>query len=88
MGDDVEAWARSVTWVCLEVLRAEGAVVEFRASCIEGGFLRVTHEASSFEQVDGRWLYIGGEPRMTRERVERNVPCPCGSGRKFKQCHA
>jgi preprotein translocase subunit SecA len=19
--------------------------------------------------------------------VERNDPCPCGSGRKFKQCH-
>ena len=21
------------------------------------------------------------------ERVERNAACPCGSGRKFKQCH-
>jgi hypothetical protein len=20
--------------------------------------------------------------------VQRNDPCPCGSGRKFKQCHA
>ena len=20
-------------------------------------------------------------------RVQRNAPCPCGSGRKYKQCH-
>jgi len=21
------------------------------------------------------------------EKVGRNAPCPCGSGKKFKQCH-
>jgi preprotein translocase subunit SecA len=21
------------------------------------------------------------------DRTPRNAPCPCGSGRKFKQCH-
>jgi TPR repeat protein len=26
--------------------------------------------------------------RMTSTRVGRNAPCPCGSGRKYKQCHA
>jgi len=25
---------------------------------------------------------------VTRAKVERNQPCPCGSGKKFKQCHA
>ncbi|MBC7986547.1 MAG: preprotein translocase subunit SecA [Sphingomonadaceae bacterium] len=24
---------------------------------------------------------------MGRERVSRNAPCPCGSGRKYKHCH-
>ena len=23
----------------------------------------------------------------TWEKVQRNAPCPCGSGRKFKHCH-
>jgi preprotein translocase subunit SecA len=24
---------------------------------------------------------------QTWGRVQRNAPCPCGSGRKFKHCH-
>ncbi len=24
---------------------------------------------------------------MKTEKVGRNAPCPCGSGKKFKQCH-
>jgi len=23
----------------------------------------------------------------TWDRVQRNAPCPCGSGRKYKHCH-
>ncbi len=33
----------------------------------------------------------GGEvkrqPVRKQENVGRNAPCPCGSGRKYKQCH-
>jgi preprotein translocase subunit SecA len=34
----------------------------------------------------------GGEPaqasqRRTGEKVGRNDPCPCGSGKKYKKCH-
>jgi preprotein translocase subunit SecA len=25
--------------------------------------------------------------RRTGEKVGRNDPCPCGSGKKFKKCH-
>jgi preprotein translocase subunit SecA len=27
------------------------------------------------------------EPVRAEEKVERNAPCPCGSGKKFKKCH-
>ena len=27
------------------------------------------------------------EPRRAAPRIGRNDPCPCGSGKKFKQCH-
>ncbi|WP_035348381.1 preprotein translocase subunit SecA [Edaphobacter aggregans] len=29
----------------------------------------------------------GTAPRVTGEKVGRNDPCPCGSGKKFKKCH-
>src|SRR5215470_10383852 len=28
----------------------------------------------------------GGGPTMTRKRLSRNAPCPCGSGKKYKFC--
>ncbi len=31
-------------------------------------------------------LLRGGGPKPVAERVGRNAPCPCGSGRKFKNC--
>ena len=27
------------------------------------------------------------QPIRVEEKVERNAPCPCGSGKKFKKCH-
>jgi SEC-C motif-containing protein len=45
-------------------------------------------EKSRFVRKDGRWVYVDGEPQVSRAKVERNAPCPCGSGKKFKQCHA
>ncbi|MBU3694640.1 MAG: hypothetical protein FGM40_07415, partial [Rhodocyclaceae bacterium] len=27
------------------------------------------------------------EPIRNSEKVGRNDPCPCGSGRKYKHCH-
>ena len=29
----------------------------------------------------------GHEPRRVSDKVGRNDPCPCGSGRKYKHCH-
>ncbi len=29
----------------------------------------------------------GSSPRLIGEKVGRNDPCPCGSGKKFKKCH-
>ena len=29
----------------------------------------------------------GTAPRVTGEKVGRNDPCPCGSGKKYKKCH-
>ena len=56
--------------------------------------LQTSRPGSEEETLSGR----GGRPAMPQEqkkaepvRVEkkigRNDPCPCGSGKKYKQCH-
>lgn len=92
---EFEAAAGSVTWLGLTVHGAERGgpgddegFVEFTARSLEQHQVVELHERSRFRKVDGRWRYVDGAPRVTRSRAERNAPCPCGSGRKFKQCHA
>ena len=29
----------------------------------------------------------GSQQSRTWDKVQRNAPCPCGSGRKYKHCH-
>jgi SEC-C motif-containing protein len=62
-------------------------VVEFTARFVEAGALVALSERSRFVRVEGRWRYVEGEARTQRQKLGRNEPCPCGSGRKLKQCH-
>ncbi|MFM8841032.1 MAG: preprotein translocase subunit SecA [bacterium] len=41
------------------------------------------HEAQDHEQGSSP----GNTVRNTEPRIGRNDPCPCGSGKKYKQCH-
>lgn len=78
-------------WIGLEILRCEAGedgdergVVEFAASYVDRGKGRRLVEASRFVSEDGRWYYVDGDCKVTD--IGRNDACPCGSGRKFKQC--
>jgi len=55
-----------VTWLGLEVRHsqasAEAGVVEFVARYREQGRAVRLHEISRFVRVDGRWLYLDGQP--------------------------
>jgi SEC-C motif domain protein len=93
--EETERWAKSVVWLSLEIVAKEAGgqadeagVVEFIARYLEGAAVQALHERSTFSRVDGRWRYDTGKPEVTVTKVERNTPCPCGSGRKFKSCHA
>ncbi|MFO0349369.1 MAG: SEC-C metal-binding domain-containing protein, partial [Alphaproteobacteria bacterium] len=35
----------------------------------------------------GRPVPVSPTDPSTWGKVQRNAPCPCGSGKKFKQCH-
>ena len=85
-------------WVELEIIdSSDGQItdqvgtVTFRARFIDGAWLRSFNEKSRFERHGNHWLYVDGvhfkDPYQAR-KIERNSPCPCGSGKKFKKCCA
>jgi SEC-C motif-containing protein len=87
-------WGRSVGWVGLTVHSSErGGVsdvdgtVHFTARYVEKSALVSLSEKSAFTRVDGQWRYVEGEATTTSEKLGRNDPCPCGRGKKVKQCH-
>lgn len=51
-------------------------------------------ERAQFEKFEGKWKFLDAQgiqhgPIVRAEpKTGRNDPCPCGSGKKFKKCHA
>jgi len=70
----------------------EGAVdtVDFTAYYFESKNLYQLHETSHFIVEDGQWRYHDGllHDDCGKVKYARNLPCLCGSGKKFKQCCA
>jgi SEC-C motif-containing protein len=64
--------------------------VEFVARLLVQGRLDIHHEVSRFRREAGQWVYVDGTfPDGTPKpagKIGRNDPCPCGSGKKYKQC--
>jgi len=62
----IVSWAKSVTWIRLEVLESskgssnepEGTVT-FNAYFLENGKMEVIHEKSAFIKENGNWMYLG-----------------------------
>lgn len=57
----------------------------------QGGGPVLHHERAMFAREGGRWVFSDCvmNPKEAQRRVEkvgRNEPCPCGSGKKFKKC--
>lgn len=80
----IEEYSKSVTWLGLEIVHVEKNVVEFKAYYRDANGLKVQHEKSNFIYEDGVWLYRDG--KLYNSKIERNSPCPCQSGKKYKKC--
>jgi preprotein translocase subunit SecA len=37
--------------------------------------------------LPGEAVNAGASPQARSDKVPRNAPCPCGSGKKYKKCH-
>jgi SEC-C motif-containing protein len=74
----------SIEWLKLEVVDAQEDTVEFKAYYKENARVGVLHEKSKFVLVDNEWKYKDGT--LFNTQIQRNEPCPCGSGKKYKKC--
>jgi SEC-C motif-containing protein len=95
---EAERIVGAAKWQGLEIRAVTGggedddtASIEFMARFSLQGQQRVQHERATFGRQDGRWVCTGGEvnpkePPRHVDKVGRNDPCPCGSGKKYKKC--
>lgn len=75
-------------FISLQVISAQDAQVEFVANLLLGDELHPLHETSSFIKQGQEWKYDTGVLHHTETvKLGRNDKCPCGSNKKFKQCH-
>ena len=86
------AWTRLVVHAHEPGKNADTAYVDFSAFFTENGVESALHEKSEFLRRDGEWVFQrpvrqGPAPfKVAQPKPGRNDPCPCGSGKKYKQC--
>jgi preprotein translocase subunit SecA len=66
--------------------RQQRAAMQFQHP--DAGSLGVDEEAAQVQAAEAA-AFAAGQAQVTRDapKVGRNDPCPCGSGKKYKQCH-
>jgi len=89
-------WAQSVYWLGLNIIKTiphatdeSIGYVEFATKYLNKNIIKIIHEISEFHHIDGIWFYTDGQQiEHPTQPIGRNTACPCGSKRKFKNCHA
>lgn len=74
-----------VRWLQLDVIKSSKDKVEYKAYFMMNNTVEVLHEKSSFVYKNEKLLYDSGD--VVSSKIERNILCPCGSGKKYKKCH-
>lgn len=84
----IEEHSQAVEWLKLDIIAINTTLntVEFKAYYRENEKITLLHEKSNFIKQNNVWKYKDGE--LYNSKIERNEPCPCGSGKKYKKCCA
>lgn len=84
----LEDSAQGTNWFALNINTTSSNTVEFTAFYFEGKNVFQLHETSNFVEEHGEWRYHDGTLHTDCGKIKygRNLPCLCGSGKKFKQC--
>jgi SEC-C motif domain protein len=98
---EIEEWSKNSKWLGFEVLEHEAGAakdeqgtVSFHCRYESDGKEHDHYELSLFQKEKGDWKFVDArnlkpEPyRRETPKVGRNDACPCGSGKKYKKCHA
>ena len=65
----------------------DDGTVEFVAYYSNKNTNEKLHEISHFVKVDNKWFYVDGQIiENSNFQPGRNLPCYCGSGKKYKHC--
>lgn len=96
---EAATWAKEINWLGLQIVKSyldtnneNIGYVEFIANYEENDTKQTLHELSQFQRVDEQWYYTSGvlfkqKKATSKEKISRNALCPCGSQRKYKNCH-
>ncbi len=84
--EQLQAQMNLVAWLQLDIITAYDNFVEFKAYYRDESGIQVLHEKSTFVYQENRWFYEEGT--LFNTKIERNEPCPCASGKKYKKCCA
>ena len=91
-------WSEKSQWLGLKILSTDKGgpedsegTVEFEATYERDKLRDIHHEQAKFKKTGDKWFYHDGNivPKTivrTGPKIGRNEPCPCGSGKKYKQC--
>jgi SEC-C motif-containing protein len=94
--EEATKWARSIVWIGLKVINSsmenqDKGFVEFKALFLEKNQIKTICERSEFHKHNEQWFYVDGtntkNSKKQHLKIGRNSICPCGSGKKFKNCH-
>ena len=86
--DDLDQTCEAFRFVSLQIISAQDNQVEFIANLLLANELHPLHETSTFIKQNAQWKYDTGVLHDTKvTKLSRNDKCPCGSGKKYKQCH-
>jgi SEC-C motif-containing protein len=95
---EIESYVGDINWCGLDIASVsqggagdDSGVIDFTFHSQHKGEDYAQREIASFERIDGHWFYTNSifNPKDEPARVEkigRNDPCSCGSGKKFKKC--
>jgi len=94
----IQKWSEESNWLGLNIIKVDGGdgeslkgTVEFQVFYEQNRFNKIHHEIATFEKKEERWLYVDGKVIPTTvvrvgDKIGRNDPCPCRSGKKYKHC--
>jgi preprotein translocase subunit SecA len=86
----LDAVKNEVTRILMTVRIESGEQAERAAQDIENRAEQISYVTYSAPDESGQPQVVAADPQAPQGgwgHVGRNDPCPCGSGKKFKQCH-